>query len=62
MPLRWVSFTALILAAASAFADLPPPPVGKGDSLAASALGLSVIGVIGILVIVRRRRSRRPNP
>jgi LPXTG-motif cell wall-anchored protein len=44
----------------SVLADLPPPPATGMGSVTLPALGLSVLGVIGILIIVRRRRSRDP--
>jgi LPXTG-motif cell wall-anchored protein len=44
----------------SALADLPPPPATGASSVTLPALGLSVLGIIGILIIVRRRRSRGP--
>jgi LPXTG-motif cell wall-anchored protein len=46
----------------SALADLPPPPSTGFGPVIMPALGLSVLGIIGILIIVRRRRSRDLKP
>src|ERR1700692_3677656 len=48
----WFFFT-------SALADLPPLPRGANPL---PALGLSAIGLIGIIVIVLRRRRRSDGP
>jgi hypothetical protein len=57
--MRWVSCAILVVAsAAPALANLPPPPATNGGALSLPVLGVSVVGVIGILIIVQRRRSR----